>query len=83
MAFNVKSPEADDLLRRLTEVTGESLTEAVIVSLRQRLAREERLRFAAGGRTLDDAVRNLASLSVIDRRSEDEILGYDNHGIPA
>jgi antitoxin VapB len=83
MAFNVKNPEADQLLRELTEVTGESLTDAIIVSLRERLDRQRRLRGATGAATLEEAIDRLAALPAVDDRSEDEILGYDRHGLPA
>jgi len=41
MPINLKSPEADMLARKLAAVTGESITEAVTVAMRERLAREE------------------------------------------
>jgi len=39
MAFSIKNEEADELLRELCERTGESLTTAIIVSLRERAHR--------------------------------------------
>ncbi|MCB9530155.1 MAG: type II toxin-antitoxin system VapB family antitoxin, partial [Myxococcales bacterium] len=39
MALSIKNDEADRLARELAALTGESLTEAVVVSLRERLAR--------------------------------------------
>lgn len=83
MAFNVKNPEADRLLRELTQVTGESLTDAIILSLRERLDRERRIQSATGGLSLIEAIDRLAELPVLDERSEDQILGYDEHGLPA
>jgi antitoxin VapB len=83
MAFNVKKEETDRLVRELTELTGESLTEAITEAVRQRLDRERRLRTAAGRLSIDDAIAHLQSLPVIDDRSPDEILGYDEHGLPA
>ena len=41
MSLNIKHPEADRLARELAEKTGETITEAVINALRDRLAREE------------------------------------------
>lgn len=41
MALSIKTAEADALARRLARVTGESMTEAVTIALRERLAREE------------------------------------------
>ncbi len=83
MAFNVKNDEADRLLRELTALTGESLTDAITESLRQRLLRERRIRCLDAGDPLTQAIEHLRSLPVIDHRSDDEILGYDEHGLPA
>lgn len=40
MALNIKDPEADRLARALAAQTGETITEAVIKALRERLKRE-------------------------------------------
>ncbi|HXQ49763.1 MAG TPA: type II toxin-antitoxin system VapB family antitoxin, partial [Stellaceae bacterium] len=40
MALSIKTDEADKLARALTKLTGENLTEAVTIALRERLARE-------------------------------------------
>ena len=40
MALSIKTAEADELARSLTRLTGESMTEAVTIALRERLARE-------------------------------------------
>lgn len=42
MSLNIKNPEAHALATRLAEKTGETLTEAVVRSLRERLERVER-----------------------------------------
>ncbi|WP_200382689.1 type II toxin-antitoxin system VapB family antitoxin [Thiococcus pfennigii] len=42
MSLNIKSPEADALVAKLTRLTGESKTTAVIVALRERLERARR-----------------------------------------
>ncbi len=44
MSLNIKSEEADRLVNDLSRLTGESKTQAVIESLRQRLARENQRR---------------------------------------
>lgn len=41
MALSIKTEEADALARRLVRLTGETMTEAVTVALRERLSREE------------------------------------------
>ena len=40
MALSIKTEEADSLARALSNLTGESLTRAVTVALRERLERE-------------------------------------------
>ena len=82
MALSIKHPEADRLARELAERTGETLTEAVVVALRERLARET-------GRTQPIALRDelaairrrCAALPVRDNRPAEEILGYDELGL--
>jgi len=83
VALSIKHPEADRLARELAARTGESLTEAVVKALRERLRREEgRVR----GRDLREelaAIRErCATLPVLDDRTPDEIIGYDDHGVP-
>ncbi len=47
MALSIKTDEADRLARTLARLTGETMTEAVTVALRERLARERARRQAA------------------------------------
>jgi antitoxin VapB len=85
MALSIKMPEADRLARRLAETTGETITVAVLLAIRERLEREERKRLnkAALLEEIRTISHHCASLPVLDTRSEDEILGYDENGIPA
>jgi antitoxin VapB len=41
MALSIKTAEADRLARALSQLTGESLTRAVTIALRERLDREQ------------------------------------------
>ncbi len=82
MALSIKDPEADRLARAVAKATGETLTMAVVQSLRERLAR---LRRPRGPRLSEDLLkigRRCARLPVQDNRSADEIVGYDEHGLP-
>jgi antitoxin VapB len=47
MALSIKSDEADQLARELAAETGETLTEAVVIALRERLDREHARRGAS------------------------------------
>jgi antitoxin VapB len=81
MALSIKDPEADWLARELAARTGETLTEAVAVALRERLAREVgRIRTVPLREELATIRRRCAALPVIDDRSADAILGYDERG---
>jgi antitoxin VapB len=84
MALSIKHPEADRLARELAAQTGETLTEAVVIALRERLARETgRTRSVPLRQELAAIRHRCAALPVIDTRSADQILGYDEHGLPA
>ena len=84
MALSIKDPEADRLARELAARTGETLTEAVVVALRERLARETgRTRSIPLREELAAIRRRSAALPVLDTRTADEILGYDGRGLPA
>ena len=83
MAFSIKNPEADQLARELAAATGVSLTKAVTNALREQL---ERVTACKSGRSLaeelDEIAERCAALPVLDSRTPDEILGYDEHGLP-
>lgn len=83
MALSIKDAEADRLARELAERTGESLTQAVVVALRERLQREQGHRRPPALREELAAIRRRCStLPVLDNRSPEEILGYDECGLP-
>lgn len=81
MALSIKNDRADELARELAALTGESLTDAVVQSLEERLMRERAQR--RRHRSLDDLVAQFALLPVLDHRSADEIIGYDENGLPS
>lgn len=82
MALSIKDPEADRLARAVARETGETLTGAVIQSLRERLARVRKPRGAALSGAILEIGRRCAALPVRDARPVDEILGYDDRGLP-
>jgi len=88
MQLNIKNGEAYRLAKAISERTGESLTEVVTRALREQLSRED-----AGGRlTLEakaerlrrirEVVERYSALPVLDDRDPDEIIGYDENGLP-
>lgn len=85
MALSLKDPETDSLARQVASLTGETLTEAVRTSLAERLRRErlKRGRPANLADELEAVVRRCDGLPVLDKRSADEIIGYDENGLPS
>lgn len=83
MALNIRNPETDRLATEVASITGETKTQAVTRALQDRLAR---LRRESSGRTLADELDAIAlhcsRLPVLDDRDADEILGYDENGLP-
>ena len=80
MAINIKNAEADKLARELSKITGETITEAVIKSLAERLEREKNKQITP--LPLQQELLNIAkryqSLPTLDNRTEEEILGYND-----
>lgn len=83
MALSIKNSETERLARQVAKEAGESLTEAIESSLKERL---QRLRQRHHGRVmaekLEDILRRVDNLPTLDARSPDDILGYDAHGVP-
>ena len=83
MALSVKDPEADRLAREVASRTGETLTTAIVVALRERLGRRRgRPKRRPLRDELRDIARRCAELPTLDARSADDILGYDERGLP-
>lgn len=83
MALSIKSIEVERLAREIAAKTGDSLTGAIQKSLQERLERlrqERRSQLLAS--QLQEILRRVDQLPILDSRSADEILGYDDHGIP-
>jgi antitoxin VapB len=83
MALSIKDPETERLAKSLAQLTGETITTAT------RRAIEERLRRVGGpsrkAALLEDMAeirRRWSEMSVVDHRTPEEILGYDEHGLP-
>lgn len=82
MAISIKDPETDRLARELAAATGESLTHAIRIALRDRLERETRRPPRGVGAEVRRIQERLARLPVLDPSPPDTLLGYDAHGLP-
>ena len=77
---NIQNSEVDRLARQLSQLTGETITEALIKSLQERLEREKGKRLAPISlqEELLDIAKRFQALPTLDHRSEAEILGYND-----
>lgn len=82
--LNIKNREVHRLARELAALTGESMSTAVLVAVRERLERERRRRGQAGIADRLMAIgQRCAARPVLDPRPADELLGYDEAGLPS
>lgn len=83
MALNIRNQRAEDLAAKVAQLTGETKTQAVTQALQERL---DRLQANENNRSLVDELLEIAQqcdmLPELDSRSPDEILGYDEDGLP-
>jgi antitoxin VapB len=83
MALSIKDPETERLARTLAEKTGETITIATRRALEERLRRlGSEARKAALLEDLAASRRRWSALPVLDNRSADAIIGYDENGLP-
>jgi len=80
VALTIENEETIRLAQELAADAGESVEDAVLNALRERLSFRQR------NASLDKVIREIqervAKLPVLDDRSPDELLGYDEWGLP-
>jgi len=82
MALNIKDPTTERYVRELAKATGEGVTVAVRKAAQERLQRVRRDRTGRLAAELLQIGARCAALPDLDLRDPDEILGYDEHGLP-
>ncbi|ABE65153.1 Rv0623-like transcription factor (plasmid) [Nitrobacter hamburgensis X14] len=83
MALSIKDPETEKLARALAQRTGETITVATRRAIEERLKRtESQARKAALLEDMEAMQRRLNALPILDPRSPDDIIGYDENGVP-
>lgn len=82
MGVSIKSADAERKLRRVSRLLGKSMTATVIEladnKLREIDAKKDRERKL---RKVEEIVRRIKALPVLDDRTPDEILGYNKDGL--
>ena len=87
MALSIKNREVEELARELARVSGKPITEAVRDSLAHELDRAKAIAAATPRAGLAERLmaigRDVAAMPVLDSRSAEKILGYDENGLPS
>ena len=83
MGVSIKSTEAERKLRRVSRLLGKSMTATVIEladgKLKELDAKKDRERVH---KAVDRIVRRVKALPVLREGTDDELLGYNKHGLP-
>ena len=83
MALSIRNEKAEKLARELAAESGENITQAITRALEERL---QRLRGRSKATDLTEEIlkisRRCSELPDRDKRSPDEVLGYDTTGVP-
>lgn len=84
MGLNIKNPEAHKLATELAELTGESLTDAVTIALRERLQREVETRQDSREQLKKDVLEILARIhaGIKGPGPDHGDFLYDERGLP-
>jgi antitoxin VapB len=85
VALNIKNAETERLARELARRRGQGLTEVVTEALRKEVERERRKPPRKQSaeefhRAIQEIVDEVKRLPILDDRSPDEIIGYNEQG---
>ncbi len=76
----IKNPAAHSLAEKVSKKMGVTLTEAVIRSLKVQAQGQVR---PIDWKKVDAIQKKIAAMRLLDSRTDDEILGYDEFGLPS
>ena len=80
--LRIEDPEAYRLARALADRSGETITRVVVSALRERTERERRKqRRQSLIEEMKEIAERVKSMPVRDRRSANEIIGYNDSGV--
>ena len=85
MGLSIKNDEVERMVRDIATTRGVSMTEALRQVLAEELARASAAREAeveAKVRKVREIVERTARLPRLSELGDDEIIGYDEHGLP-
>ncbi len=86
MALSIKNRELEEISRELARVTGKPITEALLEGAKRELQRQKQIhsilersnRFARAW----EIAQRVSDMPDVGTMTDDEILGYDEFGVP-
>ena len=81
--MNIRSAKVDQLVERLARLTGEDVETALARAIEERLSRVAPSAPADRKAAMDAFFERVSRMPVLDPRPADEIVGYDDHGLPS
>jgi len=81
--LHIENSKASELARELAERTGSTVTDAVIQALEAELSRHPPRKRKASKEEILKILAEIDKLPIIDPRSPDELVGYDEDGLPS
>jgi antitoxin VapB len=83
MPLSIKSQKTERLAREIASKTGDSITGSIEKALEEKLDQVNRDRSRRNLMSqLDEILQRMDRLPVLDSRTPEEIIGYDEHGLP-
>ncbi len=83
MAISLRNKQLEELARHLAYERGKSLTEAILEALETRVSQLGPVsRLERDLSRIENAVFRIASLPILSAQNPDEIIGYDQDGLP-
>lgn len=80
MTFSIEDKEAESIVLEMSKITGESPSQVVTGVIRELLRSEmERKKMYKAAM---DIAHHCSALPVLDSRTPEEIIGYDEFGLP-
>lgn len=81
--MNIRSAKLDELAERLARLTGEDVETALARAVEERLSRIVPREPADRRAAIESFFERVSGLPILDSRSVDEIVGYDQTGLPS
>lgn len=85
MALSIRHSETEELVRLYARQKGLTMTAAINAAMKDAIANDRALRNAEVERRMQAMATiqaEIAKLPILDHRTPDEILGYDEYGLP-